>query len=127
MSLIQMNAEQMRRQAMKNAQDKIQQQKDYQAKVDSMSRTDVGNPYDIRSIMKSQQFKEQKNHYSVQQAEAELEDLLQVNRLYEFKQLTYEYIKKVSGNDPDSFNIRETGKFISELINKIKEKYEVKE
>ena len=127
MSLIPMNVEQMRRQAMKNAEDKIQHQKDYQTKVDSMSRTNVGNPYDIRSIMKSQQFKEQKNHYSVQQAEAELEDLLQVNRLYEFKQLTYEYIKKVSGNDPDSFNIRETGKFISEIINKVKEKYEVKE
>ena len=127
MSLMQMNAEQMRRQAMKNAEDKIQQQKDYQAKIDSMSKTNVGGYYDIRSILKSQQFKEQKNHYSVQQAESELEDLLQVNRLYEFKQLTFEYIKKVSGNKPDSYNIRETGKFISELINKMKEKYEIKE
>ena len=127
MSLIQMNAEQMRRQAMKNAQDKIQQQKDYQAKVDSMSRTDVGNPYDIRSIMKSQQFKEQKNHYSVQQAEDEFENLLQANKLYMFKQYTFDYIKKVSGREPDSYNIRETGKFISELINKIKEKYDIKE
>ena len=127
MSLIQMNVEQMRRQAMKNAEDKIQHQKDYQTKVDSMSRTDVGNPYDIRSIMKSQQFKEQKNHYSVQQAEDELENLLQANKLYMFKQFTFDYIKKVSGNEPDSYNIRETGKFISELINKVKEKYEVKE
>jgi hypothetical protein len=50
-----------------------------------------------------------------------------VNRLYTSKISTYEYIKKVSGREPDSFNIRETGKFISELINKIKEKYEVKE
>jgi len=127
MSLIQMNAEQMRRQAMKNQEDKLAEQKNYQAKLDSMSKSNVGGYYDIRSIMKSQQFKEQKNHYSVQQAESELEDLLQVNRLYEFKQPIFEYIKKVSGNDPDSFSIRETGKFLSEIINKVKEKYEITE
>ena len=127
MSLIQMNVEQMRAKALKNQQDRIQEQKDYQAKVDSMSKHSVGGLFDVRSIIKSQQFKEQQNHYSVQQAESELEDLLQVNRLYEFKQLTFEYIKKVSGREPDSYNIRETGKFISELINKMKEKYEIKE
>ncbi len=127
MSLIQMNVEQMRAKALKNQQDKLAEQKNYQAKIDSMSKHNVGGLYDIRSILKSQQFKEQQNHYSVQQAESELEDLLQVNRLYEFKQLTFEYIKKVSGNEPDSYNIRETRKFISELINKMKEKYEIKE
>jgi len=127
MSLIPMNVEQMRAKALKNQQGKLAEQKNYQAKIDSMSRTNVGGIYDIRSIIKSQQFKEQKNHYSVQQAEDELENLLQVNLLYEFKQLTFDYIKKVSGNEPDSYNIRETGKFISELINKMKEKYEIKE
>ena len=127
MSLIPRNIEQMRRQAMKNAEDKLAEQKHYQTKIDSMSRTNVGGLYDIRSIMKSQTEQKLQNHYSVQQAESELEDLLQVNRLYTSKISTYEYIKKVSGREPDSFNIRETGKFISELINKIKEKYEVKE
>ena len=127
MSLIPMNTEQLRRQAMKNQEDKLAEQKNYQTKIDSMSRTNVGGLYDIRSIMKSQTEQKLQNHYSVQQAESELEDLLQVNRLYTSKISTYEYIKKVSGNEPDSFNIRETGKFISELINKIKEKYEVKE
>jgi hypothetical protein len=33
----------------------------------------------------------------------------------------------ITGKDYDSYNIRETGKFISELINKMKEKYEIKE
>jgi hypothetical protein len=127
MSLIPMNTEQLRRQAMKNQEDKLAEQKNYQTKIDSMSRTNVGGLYDIRSIMKSQTEQKLQNHYSVQQAESELEDLLQVNRLYTSKISTYEYIKKVSGREPDSFNIRETGKFISELINKIKEKYEVKE
>ena len=127
MSLIQMNAEQMRRQAMKNQEDKLAEQKNYQAKLDSMSKSNVGGYYDIRSIMKSQTEQKLQNHYSVQQAESELEDLLQVNRLYEFKQPIFEYIKKVSGNDPDSFSIRETGKFLSEIINKVKEKYEITE
>ena len=127
MSLIQMNVEQMRRQALKRTEEKLAEQKNYQTKVDSMSKHNVGGLYDVRAILKSQQFKEQKNHYSVQQAEDELENLLQANKLYMFKQFTFDYIKKVSGNEPDSYNIRETGKFISELINKMKEKYEIKE
>ena len=106
MSLIQMNAEQMRRKALKNQQDKIQQQKDYQAKVDSMSKHSVGNLYDVRAILKSQQFKEQSNHYNVEQALSELEDLLQSNRLYKFKDMTTAFIKKVTGRDYDSYTVR---------------------
>ena len=127
MSLIQMNAEQMRRKALKNQQDKIQQQKDYQAKVDSMSKHSVGNLYDVRAIMKSQQFKEQQNHYSIEMAMSELEELLQRNRLYKFKDMTTDFIKKISGKDTDSFNVRETGKFLSDLINELKNKYDIKE
>ena len=127
MSLIQMNAEQMRRKALKNQQDKIQQQKDYQAKVDSMSKHSVGNLYDVRAIMKSQQFKEQQNHYSNEMAMSELEELLQRNRLYKFKDTTTDFIKKISGKDTDSFNVRETGKFLSDLINELKNKYDIKE
>ena len=58
---------------------------------------------------------------------SELEDLLSANRLYKFKQATLDYIMKVTGRDYDSFNIRETGKFISELINELKERYEIKD
>jgi len=127
MSLIPMNVEQLRTQAIKNQQDKIQEQKNYQAKIDSMSKHNVGGLYDIRSIIKSQKFKEQKNHYSVEQALSELEELLTANRMYTFKDVTNDFIKRVTGRDGDSYTIRETGKFISELINKFKEKYEVKE
>jgi|TARA_B110000196_G_C20693628_1_gene451980 hypothetical protein len=127
MSLIQMNAEQMRRQAMKNAEDKIQQQKDYQAKIDSMSRSNVGGLLDVRAIVKSQQFKEQQNHYSTEQAINELEDLLSANRLFKFKQDTLDFIKTITGKDYDSYTVRETGKFMSNLINEVKTKYEVKD
>ena len=127
MSLIQMNAEQMRRQAMKNAEDKIQQQKDYQAKIDSMSRSNVGGLLDVRAIVKSRQLKEQQNHYSTEQAINELEDLLSANRLFKFKQDTLDFIKTITGKDYDSYTVRETGKFMSNLINEVKTKYEVKD
>ena len=91
-----------------------------------MSRHDVGGLYDVRAIMKSQQFKEQQNHYSIDMAMSELEELLQRNRLYKFKDMTVDFIKKVSGRDVDSFNVRETGKFLSELINEIKLKHDIK-
>ncbi len=124
--LIHRNLEQMRAQAIKEAQDRRKQESNFQAKVDNLSGHNVGGLYDIRSILKSQQFKEQSNHYSVQQASDELEDLLTANRIYTLKNVTNDFIKKVSGRDGDSFTIRETGKFISELINKMKEKYEIK-
>ena len=127
MEFTRMNVGQMRRQAMKNTEAKIQHEKDYQNQIDNMSKHSNGNSYDIRAIIKSQQFKEQKNHYSVPQATSELEDLLTSNRMYQFKDVTYDFIKKISGRDLDSYNVRETGKFISELIDKIKEKYEIKD
>lgn len=127
MEFTRMNVGQMRRQAMERTQVKEQQSKDYQNQIDNMSKHSNGNSYDIRAIIKSQQFKEQKNHYSVPQATSELEDLLTSNRMYQFKDVTYDFIKKISGRDLDSYNVRETGKFISELIDKIKEKYEIKD
>jgi len=125
--LIRMSAEQMRRKGMINAEQRRKREEEYNMKVESMSKHNVGGLYDIRAIKKSQQFKEQKNHYNIEQARSELEDLLQANRLYKFSFETEEFIKRISGREADSYTIRETGKFISELINEIKAKYEVKE
>ena len=125
--LIRMSAEQMRRKGLENAELKRQREKEYNMKVEQMSKHNVGGLYDIRAIKKSKQFEQQKNHYNIEQARSELEDLLQANRLYKFSHDTEEFIKKISGREADSYTIRETGKFISELINEIKAKYEVKE
>ena len=125
--LIRMSAEQMRRKGIENAEQKRKQEQDYQAKIDNMSKHNVGGLYDIRAIKKSKQFEQQKNHYNIEQARSELEDLLQANRLYKFSHDTEEFIKKISGREADSYTIRETGKFISDLVNEIKLKYEVKE
>ena len=125
--LIRMSAEQMRRKGIENAEQKRKQEQDYQAKIDNMSKHNVGGLYDIRAIKKSNQFKEQQNHYNTSQALSELEDMLQANRLYKFSDSTTAFIKKITGRDYDSYTVRETGKFISELINELKAKYEVKE
>ena len=125
--LIRMSAEQMRRKGLENAELKRQREKEYNMKVEQMSKHNVGGLYDIRAIKKSKQFEQQKNHYNIEQARSELEDLLQANRLYKFSFETEEFIKRISGREADSYTIRETGKFISELINEIKLKYEVKE
>ena len=127
MEFTRMNVGQMRRQAMERTQAKEQQSKDYQNKIDNMSKHNVGGLYDVRAILKSQQFKEQKNHYSTEQAMNELEDLLSANRLYKFKQETLDFIMTITGKDYDSYNIRETGKFMSDLIIKLKEQYDIKD
>ena len=125
--LIRMSAEQMRRKGMLNAEQRRKREQEYNMKVEQMSKHNVGGLYDIRAIKKSKQFEQQKNHYNVEQARSELEDLLQANRLYKFSFETEEFIKRISGREADSYTIRETGKFISDLINEIKTKYEVKE
>ena len=125
--LIRMSAEQMRRKGMLNAEQRRKREQEYNMKVEQMSKHNVGGLYDIRAIKKSKQFEQQKNHYNIEQARSELEDLLQANRLYKFSMETEQFIKRISGREADSYTIRETGKFISELINEIKAKYEVKE
>jgi|TARA_A200000113_G_C8786327_1_gene329367 hypothetical protein len=127
MTLIPRNIEQLRREGIQNAETRRQKEKDYALKVEQMSKHNVGGLYDIRAIAKSKQFKEQQSHYNTDQALSEIEDMFQSNRLYKYKDLTTDFIKKVTGRDYDSFTLRETGKFLSDLINEIKAKYEVKE
>jgi hypothetical protein len=123
--LIHRNLEQMRAQAIKEAQERKEHQNNFQTRVDNLSKHNVGGLYDIRSIKKSTQLKEQKNFYDVRVAEEELENLLQSNQLYTMKYEIMNYIKKVTGGT-DSFNVRETGKIISSILNKFKEKHEIK-
>ena len=68
-----------------------------------------------------------KNYYDTSQATAELENMLQSNRLYQKKDSVTDFIKQMTGRDGDSFTIRETGKFLSNIINELKLKYEIKD
>ena len=68
-----------------------------------------------------------KNFYNTSQARSELEDFLQLNRLHTKNDVVIDFIRTVSGRDVDSFTIRETGKFLSDIINELKIKYEIKD
>ena len=68
-----------------------------------------------------------KNYYDTEQAEDELMDMLQSNRLFKMKDTTLDFIKKLTGQSGNSFTIRETGKFLSNFINELKIQYEIKE
>jgi hypothetical protein len=68
-----------------------------------------------------------KNYYDVSRAEDELFDMLQSNRLYNKKYYILDFIKNITGNDGDSYTIRETGKLLSNLFNEIKIQYKIKE
>ena len=68
-----------------------------------------------------------KNYYDTEQAEDELMDMLQSNRLFKTKDTTLDFIKKITGQSGNNFIIRETAKFLSDFINELKIKYEIKE
>jgi hypothetical protein len=68
-----------------------------------------------------------KNYYDSSRAEDELFDMLQSNRLYNKKHYILDFIKNITGNDGDSYTIRETGKLLSNLFNEIKIQYKIKE
>ena len=68
-----------------------------------------------------------KNFYNPTQAEEELGTMLQSHRLYMMKDVTLNYLKKITGSYGNSYTIRQTGTFLSDLINELKIKYEIKE
>ena len=68
-----------------------------------------------------------KNYYDVTRAEDELFDMLQSNRLYSEAELVLDFIKDITGDNNDSYKIRKMGKLLSDLFNKIKVKYDIKE
>ena len=119
--LIRMNAEQMRRKGLENAEAKRQREKDYINQMEKMSKHDVGGLYDIRAIAKSKQFKEQKNYYDPHQAEKEFSDMLQSYGMFGESQKWIDYIKE-SGKSLDSFQLRLLGKRLSDMIETMKAK-----
>ena len=121
MSLIPMNVEQMRRKAIENAKAKQQKQKDFENQVNQMSRHNVGSNLDVREIIKSKQFKEQKNYYDPHQAEKEFSDMLQSYGMFGESQKWIDYIKE-SGKSLDSFQLRLLGKRLSDMIETMKAK-----
>jgi len=119
--LIRMNAEQMRRKGLENAEAKRKREKDYITQMERMSRHDVGGLFDVRAIAKSKQLKEQKNYYDPNQAEKEFSDMLQSYGMFGESQKWIDYIKE-SGKNLDSFQLRLLGKRLSDMIETMRAK-----
>jgi hypothetical protein len=127
MTLIPMNSEQLRRQAIKNAEDRREQERQYQAKVEQMSKHNVGGLYDIRAIKKSNQFKEQKVYFDTDKVNAEFEDMLTYNRLITKKQNFLDHLKSLGHSTTDAHSMRLWTRIVDEMIGDVKLAYDIKD
>jgi hypothetical protein len=127
MTLVPMNVEQLRRQAIKNSQLKEEQQKNYQAKLDQMSKHNVGGLYDIRAIKKSNQFKEQKVYFDTEKVNAEFEDMMTYNRLITKKQNFLDHLKSLGHSTTDAHSMRLWTRIVDEIIGDVKLAYDIKD
>ena len=127
MTLVPMNVEQLRRQAIKNSQLKEEQQKNYQAKLDQMSKHNVGGLYDIRAIKKSNQFKEQKVYFDTEKVNAEFEDMMTYNRLITKKQNFLDHLKSLGHSTSDAHSMRLWTRIVDEIIGDVKLAYDIKD
>ena len=127
MTLIPMNTEQLRRQAIKNAEDRREQERQYQAKVEQMSKHNVGGLYDIRAIKKSNQFKEQKVYFDTDKVNAEFEDMLTYNRLITKKQNFLDHLKSLGHSTTDAHSLRLWTRIVDEIIGDVKLAYDIKD
>jgi len=127
MTLVPMNVEQLRRQAIKNSQLKEEQQKNYQAKLDQMSKHNVGGYLDIRQIKKSNQFKEQKVYFDTEKVNAEFEDMMTYNRLITKKQNFLDHLKSLGHSTTDAHSMRLWTRIVDEIIGDVKLAYDIKD
>jgi len=127
MSLIPMNTEQLRRQAIKNAEDRREQERQFQAKVEQMSKHNVGGLYDIRAIKKSNQFKEQKVYFDTDKVTAEFEDMMTYNRLITKKQNFLDHLKSLGHSAADAHSMRLWTRIVDEIIGDVKLAYDIKD
>jgi len=127
MTLIPMNTEQLRRQAIKNAEDRREQERQYQAKVEQMSKHNVGGLYDIRAIKKSNQFKEQKVYFDADKVMSEFEDMMTHNRLITKKENFLDHLKSLGHSQTDAHSLRLWTRIIDEIVGDVKLAYEIKD
>ena len=127
MSLIQMNAQQMRAKAIKNMEERKERERQYQAKVEQMSKHNVGGNLDIREIMKSNQCKEQKVYFDTEKVTAEFEDMLTYNRLITKKQNFLDHLKSLGHSTTDAHSMRLWTRIVDEMIGDFRIAYDIKD
>ena len=118
MSLIQMNVEQMRRKAIKNAEDRREQEQQYQAKVEQLSKHNVGGYFDLRTIKNSKSTKMiNEKYYDKERIEEKFESFLGYHGLFKVRNIIEERVRKVNGGDLTVFGIEEEMKYLDDVLN----------
>jgi hypothetical protein len=118
MSLIPMNTEQLRRRAIKNAEDRREQEQQYQAKVEQLSKHNVGGYFDLRTIKNSKSTKMiNEKYYDKERIEEKFESFLGYHGLYKVRNIIEERVRKVNGGDLTVFGIEEEMKYLDDVLN----------
>jgi hypothetical protein len=118
MSLIPMNTEQLRRKAIKNAEDRREQEQQYQAKVEQLSKHNVGGYFDLRTIKNSKSTKMiNEKYYDKERIEEKFESFLGYHGLYKVRNIIEERVRKVNGGDLTVFGIEEEMKYLDDVLN----------
>ena len=126
MELIRKGIEQLRREGLANAQKKVDNAKAFEAKVEALSKHNVGGLYDLREIKKSKEFKQTRNFLDSDQAKEELQMLLNRFGLHTFERQIMEFVHTISGQEPTSYTIRKSAEFIDSLLTEYSVKHGIK-
>ena len=126
MTLIQRNVEQLRREGIKNAQKRVNAEKNFEAKVQALSKHNVGRLYDLREIIKSKELKQTRNFLDLETAQEELQMLLHRFGLHTIDGVVNDFIKTISGQEPTSYTIRKTAEFLDSVLTDYSVKNDIK-
>ena len=126
MELIRKGIEQLRREGLANAQKKVDNAKTFEAKVEALSKHNIGGLYDLREIKNSAELKQTRNFLDSDQAKEELQMLLNRFGLHTFERQIMEFVHTISGQEPTSYTIRKSAEFIDSLLTEYSLKHDIK-
>ena len=126
MELIRKGIEQLRREGLANAQKKVDNAKAFEAKVEALSKHNIGGLYDLREIKNSAELKQTRNFLDSDQAKEELQMLLNRFGLHTFERQIMEFVHTISGQEPTSYTMRKSAEFIDALLTEYSVKHGIK-
>ena len=126
MELVRKGIEQLRREGLANAQKKVDNAKTFEAKVEALSKHNIGGLYDLREIKNSAELKQTRNFLDSDQAKEELQMLLNRFGLHTFERQIMEFVHTISGQEPTSYTIRKSAEFIDSLLTQYSLKHDIK-
>ena len=126
MELVRKGIDQLRREGLANAQKKVDNAKTFEAKVEALSKHNIGGLYDLREIKNSAELKQTRNFLDSDQAKEELQMLLNRFGLHTFERQIMEFVHTISGQEPTSYTIRKSAEFIDSLLTEYSLKHDIK-